>query len=244
MRSNSLLVGLVSGVLWACGGHATPQPQPTATAQTSVAPAVTSAPSPATATNEAEAERAGFKAHPRTATTATMVAGHAPSLSDQQVAAVRVAMHDGQMDQGRLAEQRALNLRVRDFAATLVSRHAVAKERQAELLKRLDMKPVESASSEAVRAEDRETLESLKAANAASFDEVFLNVEAEQQHRILDAIGNHLIPNTQNPDLKADLVSLVPQFVVNGREVMEIRRDLAMSPEPAEDHAFTQRVWR
>jgi predicted outer membrane protein len=173
-----------------------------------------------------------------------MVAGHASSLSDPQVAAIRIAMHDGQIDQGRLAEQKALNLRVRDFAATLVSRHAVAKERHAELLHRLDMAPVESASSQAVRAEDRETLESLKAVSGGSFDEAFLDVEVEQQHRILDAIGNHLIPNTQNSDLKADLVRLVPQFVVNVREVMEIRRDLAVSPEPPEDYAFKQRVWR
>jgi predicted outer membrane protein len=243
MRSISLLVGLVSGVLWACGGQATPQPQPTA--KGSVAPAFTSSTaSPEVATNGAASGAAGFKAQPRSATTATMVAGRAPSLSDQQVAAVRIAMHDGQMDQGRLAEQRALNLRVRDFAATLVSKHAVAKERHTELLHRLDMAPVESASSEAVKAEDRETLESLKSASGSSFDEVFLDVEVEQQHRILDAIGNHLIPNTRNPDLKADLVRLVPQFVVNVNEVMEIRRDLAVSPQPSEDFAFTQRVWR
>jgi predicted outer membrane protein len=197
-----------------------------------------------TVANQARSGPATIKAEPRTATTAGMVAGHAPPLSDPQIAAVRIAMHDGQIDQGRLAEQRALNLRVRDFAATLVSKHAVAKERQAELLQRLDMIPVESAGSQAVRAEDRETLGTLNAANAGSFDEIFLDIEVDQQHRILDAIGNHLIPSTQNPDLKADLVSLVPQFVVNVREVMEIRRDLALSPGPAESDAFTQRVWR
>lgn len=239
MRSKSLLVGLVSGALWACGGQATPRPQPSA--QT-VAPAVTSIRSPTT--DDAESSSARFKAQPRTASTATMVAGHAAALSDPQVAAIRVAMHDGQIDQGRLAEQRALNLRVRDFASTLVSKNAVGKERELELLQRLDMTPVESASSEAVRAEDRETLEALKAVNGSSFDETFLDLEAEQQHRILDAIGNHLIPSTQNPDLKADLVKLVPQFVVNVREVMEIRRDLALSPGSAENGAFTQRVWR
>jgi len=165
-------------------------------------------------------------------------------LNDGEVAAVRNAMHDGQIDQGRLAEQKAVNLRVRDFAATLASKHAVAKQRQAEILDRLAMKPVESPSSESVRAEDRETLESLKSVSGATFDEAFLDAEVAQQHRMLDSIGNYLIPNTQNPDLKADLVRIVPQFVVHVREVMEIRRDLAASPEAPEDYAFTQRVWR
>src|SRR5689334_20343580 len=135
MRSKSLLVGLVSGALWACGGQATPQPQPSA--QTPVAPAATSVQSQMTVGNQARSGPATIKAEPRTATTAGMVAGHAPPLSDPQIAAIRIAMHDGQIDQGRLAEQKALNLRVRDFAATLVSKHAVAKERQAELLQRL-----------------------------------------------------------------------------------------------------------
>jgi len=173
-----------------------------------------------------------------------MVAGRAAQLSDEQGAAVRIAMHDGQIGQGRLAEQKAVNLRVRDFAATLASKHAVAKERQAEILDRLTMKPVESVESEAVRTEDRETLESLRAVDGASFDEAFLNVEVDQQHRMLDTVGNHLVPNTQNPELKADLVRLIPQFVVNVREVMEIRRDIAASPATPEDDAFTQRVWR
>lgn len=241
MCSKSLLVGLVSGVLLACGGRAPPPQQPSV--QTSTAPAVTSVQSQSVAANEAQSGPANASARPRAAT-ASMAAGHGVSLSDEEVAAVRIALHDGQIDQGRLAEQKAVNLRVRDFGATLASKHAVAKERQAEILHRLDMTPVESDNSQAVRAEDRETLESLKTVSGGSFDDAFLDVAVDQQHRILDMVSNHLIPNTQNPDLKADLVRLVPQFVVNVREVMEIRRDLVASPQVPEDYAFSQRVWR
>ena len=241
MRSKSLLVGLVSGALLACGGRATPPPQPST--QTSVVPAV-SVQSQTLTVNEAPSGPANVPTQPTPATTTRVVGSRDAPLNDGEVAAVRNAMHDGQIDQGRLAEQKAVNLRVRDFAATLASKHAVAKQRQAEILDRLAMKPVESPSSESVRAEDRETLESLKSVSGATFDEAFLDAEVAQQHRMLDSIGNYLIPNTQNPDLKADLVRIVPQFVVHVREVMEIRRDLAASPEAPEDYAFTQRVWR
>jgi putative membrane protein len=239
MRSKSLLVGLFSGALSACGGQATLPPQPIA--RTSIAPAATSVGSQAVKGSEAPS---GPASRSNMATTTAMVSGRAAQSGDEEVAAVRIAMHDGQIVQGKLAEEKAVNLRVRDFASTLASRHAVAKERQAEILDRLAMKPVESASSEAVRAEAQETLESLKALSGAAFDDAFLDAEVDQQNKMLDAVGNHLIPNTQNPDLKADLVRLVPQFVVSVREVTEIRRDLAAGPEMPEDYAYTQKVWR
>jgi predicted outer membrane protein len=239
MCSKSLLVGLVSGALSACGGHATPPPQPST--QTSIAPAVASVESQAMVANQTAARPA---VQSRSATSASMVAGRAAPLSDGEVAAVRLAMHDGQIAQGRLAEEKAVNLRVKDFAATMASNHAVAKQRQAEILDRLAMKPLESANSETVRAEDREVLESLKKLTGGAFDEAFLDAEVDQQNRMLDTIGNYLIPNTQSPDLKADLVRLVPQFVVSVREVTEIRRDLVASPEVQEDYSFMQRVWR
>jgi putative membrane protein len=229
MRSKSLLVGLVSGALAACGGRATPPPQPSAKT-------VVAEPQP----NPHDV----LSTSSRTETTAAMVSGRAGALSDEQVAGVRNALHDGQMEQGRLAEQKAVNERVKDFAATLASRHAVAKERQAELLDRLAMKPVESQESNAVRDDNRERLEALESTKGVAFDEAFLDAEAEEQNLMLDTIGNHLIPNTQNPDLKADLVRLVPQCVVNLREMMEIRRDIAATPVARENETSSQRVGR
>jgi len=142
-------------------------------------------------------------------------------------------MDVAEIEQARLAEQRTANSRVRDFAGGLVAEHQKATERQAELMNRLDMAPVESDESVRIRAEARKDLEALKAKDGAEFDETFLDMQVAAQHKMLDRIHDELIPKTQNEALKAELVSSVPAATAEVSEVYDIRRDLAAHPVQA-----------
>lgn len=244
MLSKSLLVGLISGVFAACGGRATPEQR---SAHAMVAPVTVTVAAPPGAPGSAAMLPPETPGAPRpTKVAAEEEAESNPGLStDQQIAAVRNALHDGQIEQAGLAERKAASYRVRDFATGLAAEHAAAKERQAELLDRLRMTAVENKQSVAVRAEAHETLETLKATDGIAFDEAFLDAEVDQQNKMLDLVRNQLIPHTENSDLRADLVRLVPSCISAVDEVLEIRRDLAANPASANDnHSFSQRVWQ
>ena len=210
MHSKSLLSILVSGALAACGGRSMPAPRnPGSVDRENVA--VASGPSPApVAENPA--------------------VGEPGPLTDGQIAGVRKAMDENQIEQARLAEQRSVNSRVRDFASELFAEHSSAKERQVELLDRFGMIPIESRNSAAVEGQGERSLATLSAAKDADFDRAFLDVEVDEQQKMLDTLDHELLPNAQNEALKAELVNLVSRISSKVKEALDIRRSLTSTP--------------
>jgi putative membrane protein len=212
MHSKSLLVILVTGALAACGSRSTPAPR-----------------SPQSSAVDENLTAAATES-PREATAASPPVGEQGPLTDGQIAGVRKAMDESQIQQARLAEERSANSRVRDFAAELVAEHSNAKERQTELLDRFGMISIESRNSTAVEGQGARSLASLRAAKDADFDHAFLDVEVDEQQKMLDTIDHLLIPNAQNEALKAELLDLVSRVSSKVKEAFDIRRSLASTP--------------
>lgn len=212
MHSKWLLVGFVSSALAACGGRSAPEPRsPESTPPENAAPGPTAAePAPSSG---------------------PLVAEPAPQpLSDEQIAAVADAANTSEIDQARLAQQKAVHARVKDFAAMMIAHHSQAKEQQAELLKRLNVAEVETQKSAAVRDEGRRTLESLEQLNGTEFDRAYIDAQVSEHQRVLDTIDDELIPNAKNPELKAALEEFRPKVEAHLSEALDIQRMLGTSP--------------
>lgn len=242
MRPKSLLVGIAFTGAFACGSPAGPEPkspQPPPTSETNGPPSPPTSPPTNTPmlTPTSPPTTTPMSPPPSTTPPSTQPTSSAPTSKgasgDERIAAVKSAMDAAEIEEARLAEQRTANARVRDFAAGLLAEHQRATERQAELMDRLAMAPVENEESARIRAEAQKDLEALKAKGGAEFDEAFLDMQVATQHKMLDRIHDELIPKIQNEALKAELVSSVPAATADVNEVYDIRRDLAAHPVQA-----------
>jgi putative membrane protein len=116
---------------------------------------------------------------------------------------------------------------VKNFAAMMISHHSQAKEQQSELLRRLNVNPVENPKSAAVRNESARTIESLKGTSGTEFDRAYIDVQVNEHQHVLDAIDNELLPNAKNADLRAELLDLRPRVQAHLTEARDIQQELA-----------------
>jgi putative membrane protein len=128
-----------------------------------------------------------------------------PRLTDAQIVKITDGVNAGEVEQAKLAKQRAKNPAVKKFASQMVTQHTTAKQQGATLAKQTKLTPQESAVSTELASKGAKTLEELKAADAASFDRVYMDSQVEQHQEVLGQLDTHLIPEATDPRLKAEL---------------------------------------
>lgn len=126
-------------------------------------------------------------------------------LTDAQIVKITDTVNTGEVEQAKLAKQRAKNPAVKKFAAQMITQHTNAKQQGLKLSKQTDLTPQESAVSAELASKGTKTLEALKAADAESFDREYIDSQVEQHQEVLDQLDSHLIPEATNPELKAGL---------------------------------------
>jgi len=220
MHSKYLLVGIVASTVSACS---TPEPQ---APESNVNETATTAPATVPAQPMAETP-------PPAATGQDQpLVGNPPPrpLTDEQIAAVVDAANTGEIDQARLAQRKALNSRVKNFAKMMIADHGRAKAQQAELLHRLGVTQVETPRSAAVRDESKRTLQSLAQTTGPEFDRAYIDVQVNEHQHAVDTIDNELIPNARSSDLRASLLDFRPTVIQHLQQAQDIQQELASTP--------------
>src|SRR5882762_10296663 len=120
--------------------------------------------------------------------------------SDPQIAGIVVAADQIDIDVGKLAKSRTKNKHVSEFAQLMITDHTAVNRQASALVKKLGVKPEESAASKNVA--------NLKTLKGAAFDKAYTDNEVAYHQQVLDAIDKVLIPNARNAELK-DLITKV-----------------------------------
>lgn len=212
MKPKYLLVGVIaSGVAACAGGNRT-----VSDASTPHVPMQASTSSPvAVMTAPATIEKPPAAANQRSAAPAQV-------LSDEQIAAVTNAANTGEIDQARVAESKAQDARVKQFAHMMIAHHTKAKEQQAKLLKKLNVAEAENPKSDAVRDHSQKLVSSLQSATGPQFDRAYIDLQVNEHEDVLDTIDNVLIPNARHAELRAALQKLRPQVAAH----LQMARDI------------------
>lgn len=178
----------------ACDRGATPQPDmqrtqadPVATVPQAMPAPSSVAPSPATTTTSASNDKA------------------AP-LTDQQIAAITKDANSAEIDQAKLAEQKAKDPRVKSFAAMMVKHHTEAENKQTQL----GLTTASSPASVKMEKDAQDTLATLKAVSGSAFDIAYMNAQVDEHQKVADTIEHDLMPSAKNADLKAYLADIKP----------------------------------
>jgi len=151
----------------------------------------------------------------------------AQTPNDAQIAAIVVTANQVDIDAGKIAEKEGQSRDVKDFGKQMVTDHSGVNKQAEALVMKLKVKPENNPTSESLRSGGEENLKTLKGLKGASFDKAYIDHEVTYHEQVIGAIDKTLIPNAQNPELKALLVAVRPAFVGHLEHAKQIQSSLA-----------------
>jgi putative membrane protein len=147
--------------------------------------------------------------------------------TDPQIAAIVVTANQVDIDAGKLAERKAHAADVQAFAQRMVTDHSGVNRAAIDLAHRLHLTPKSNSTSESLKEGGERNLASLRRLRGEAFDKAYIDHEVAYHQSVLDAMDKVLIPNAQNPELKALLVKVRPAFVDHLEHAKMIQSHLA-----------------
>jgi putative membrane protein len=135
------------------------------------------------------------------------------TVTDAHIAAIVVAANQVDVDAGKFAAKTSADAEVKKFAETMVTDHTAVNRSAVALVTKLKVSPVENDTSRALKADGEKNLAELRALKGKAFDKAYVNHEVAYHEQVIQAIDTVLIPNAQNPELKALLVKVRPAFI-------------------------------
>lgn len=142
-------------------------------------------------------------------------------LDDAQIAAISDAANTAEVEQAKIAQTKAKNARVKQFAKLMIQHHGQAKVDQQKLVTKLKLSPVENELSGKLREESSTQLAMLQN-ETQNFDRVYIHSQVEAHQKVLDLLDQTLIPSTKDPELLALLQKMRPKVEAHLAEAREI----------------------
>jgi len=129
------------------------------------------------------------------------------TLDDAQIVAITAAANTAEIEQGRLAQEKAHDPRVRDFGAMMVDHHGEARQDQ----QKLSVEPTQSADSQRMQRDAEDALRSLKQKSGKAFDRAYLQLQIDEHRKVRDELQDKLLPSAKDSGLKAYLEDIKPK---------------------------------
>jgi putative membrane protein len=148
-------------------------------------------------------------------------------LTDEQIARITEVVDSGEVEQAKVAAERASSAQVKRFAAHMLSQHTRSKARGAALVQAEGLALTESPTAQQLSSEASKTLDSLRDADEASFDAKYMDAQVQQHQQVAGLLDATLIPGAASPELKARLEEARAMVQSHLEEAREIRESLA-----------------
>lgn len=156
-----------------------------------------------------------------------------PPLADEEIVAVAMAAHDGEIEHAKIAKGKAKDKQVKDFAAMMTKHHTDAKKRGDKLVKKLAITPKDNELSTTLTTDAKTKAETLTAtAKGAEFDRVYIDTQVQAHTAVLDALDTRLIPSAKNEELKAELQTTRQSVEEHLNKAKEIQTALGQAAAP------------
>lgn len=126
-------------------------------------------------------------------------------LTEGQVAMITELANTAEIEQGKLAQNKAKNASVRKFAAMMVKDHTDAKAKQAKLYQSLKVTSTQSQDAIVLRDSADKTLGSLRSATGDAFDLAYIEAQVDEHKQLLDKIDQQLMPAAADQPLIDEL---------------------------------------
>jgi putative membrane protein len=131
-------------------------------------------------------------------------------MGDAEVAHVAVTANTLDIEGGQLAKDKAENAEVKQFAERMITDHTSANNEANALAQRVSLSPADNQTSQQMKADHERAKTELQSKSGAEFDRAYIQHEVTMHQNVLNALDQTLIPNAQNPELKALLQKIRP----------------------------------
>ncbi len=226
-KTSHVSIVLLSLALVHCGREKSPQPAAGAP-QPGPTVATTTTAQPQGEQMMPASGAAEHKAQPAPAAEPPAAATPAPAmLTDQEIFKVIDLANTGEVDQAKLAQTKAKNAKVKNFAAKMISHHGKAKEKGSKLSTKLGVTPAESTASTQLKSDADAMMTSLKSTPAGDFDQTYMNGQVQEHQKVLAALDEKLIPSAKDDELKTLLEEMRTTVESHLKEAQQIEAELA-----------------
>lgn len=149
---------------------------------------------------------AGFTANTRPARAAD-------ALNDLQIAGIVITADNLDIEYGKIALAKSKDKAVREFAQRMVTDHQAVQLSVIVLAEKLGVNAQDSDVRTSLREGSKAIFEKLNSLTGKEFDKFYIDNEVAYHKAVTDAVAAVLIPNAQNPELKAALEGSQPLFL-------------------------------
>jgi putative membrane protein len=148
----------------------------------------------------------------------------APSaaLDDGQIVAITAAANTAEIEQGRLAQEKASDPRVRDFGAMMVDHHGEARQDQ----QKLSVGPTQSTDAQRMERDAEDALRSLKQKKGKDFDLAYLQLQIDEHRKVRDELQDKLLPSAKDSGVKAYLEDIKPKVESHLAQAERLQEEL------------------
>lgn len=165
-------------------------------------------------------------AHGNTMTGATSDTTATTTLSDDQVLHVMHLLNTSEVDAARLAQQKAKNARVKQFASMMIRDHSQANTKGMDVAKKGNFTMSESAISTTMQSDAQRMTDRLKGEAAGDFDRAYIDEQIKAHQTALDTIDTKLMPQAKNTDVRNLVQTIRPKIAAHLKEAQDIQASM------------------
>ncbi len=175
----------------------------------------------------AEAEREAMATRPPSEPTTMPPGAAAGALTDGNITAILTMADSAEIRPSQVAQQRAQNARVKEFAQMMVRDHGMLEDSLRAMAQRLSVTPAPDSVSRRLLATTDSVVRALQPLNGAAFDSAYMAWMVNSHQATLNALDQQVIPAARNPELKTALERMVrPQVEQHLQQARQIQSSL------------------
>ena len=132
------------------------------------------------------------------------------SLGDANIAALVLALNNTDISYARLVPARAQRDDVKKFAERMLTDHTGVNGLVTDLLRKLDMAPVDNVMSLDMRDESADNRDILRELSGFAFDSTYMENEVSYHQKFLASIDDVMLPSARNAELRTLIATVRP----------------------------------
>ncbi len=139
---------------------------------------------------------------PSTPSPLTQATATAEQVSEPQILALLRAVNQGEIDEAKVAQGKATDPQVKQFADTMVADHGQMLDDERRLAAKLSLTPMESAKSRELEQGTKSKIEELKNLSGADLDKKYIENQVNEHAEGLTLIRSTILPNVKTAELR------------------------------------------
>ncbi len=146
--------------------------------------------------------------------------------TDMEIAQTVMSVHQTDIDAGKLAKLRSQDPRVKEYANQMITDHSAGNREAMKVVKKMNVKPLDSDTSRTIRKEGKENLTKLETLEGSEFDKAYIDREVDFHQDALNKIDKDLMPNAKSKEMRTLVSKVRPEVMAHLQHAKDLQQSL------------------